>query len=239
MSGALGADLAASAGVLGVLHTLLGPDHVVPFVVLGRLRGWSLARTVSVALLCGVAHVAASLALGAVGLAAGAAAGWLEQLDHVRGSLGAWLLVGGGGAYALWGLRVALGRRGGFVPHAHGRTVHLHRGGDRPHDHPMGDRPHRASAGDRLGFWVLFLLLVFGPCEPLVPLFFLPASRGAWSAAWVMAAVFAAGTLVTMAVLVGLACAGASLVRLGRAARWSHALAGLTLCLAGGSALWF
>ena len=32
-----------AAAALGVVHTLLGPDHYLPFIFLSRARGWSAA----------------------------------------------------------------------------------------------------------------------------------------------------------------------------------------------------
>ena len=39
------ATLAATAAMIGVVHTLTGPDHYVPFVAMSRVGGWSLLRT--------------------------------------------------------------------------------------------------------------------------------------------------------------------------------------------------
>ena len=38
--------LAAAFGV-GVVHTLLGPDHYLPFIMLAKARGWSRWRSPS------------------------------------------------------------------------------------------------------------------------------------------------------------------------------------------------
>ncbi len=54
--------LVLAAGV-GVLHTLLGPDHYLPLVGLGRLRDWSLRRSLAITLACGVVHCLSSLLL--------------------------------------------------------------------------------------------------------------------------------------------------------------------------------
>ena len=37
--------LITTAAYLAFLHTLVGVDHSLPFVVLGKARGWSLRRT--------------------------------------------------------------------------------------------------------------------------------------------------------------------------------------------------
>ena len=47
----------AAAGGVAFLHTLLGPDHYLPFIVLARARSWSKTRTLVVTTICGLGHV--------------------------------------------------------------------------------------------------------------------------------------------------------------------------------------
>ena len=42
--------LLVTAASIGVVHTLLGPDHYLPFVAMAKARGWSLARTLRITL---------------------------------------------------------------------------------------------------------------------------------------------------------------------------------------------
>jgi sulfite exporter TauE/SafE len=201
----------AAAGV-GVAHTVLGPDHYLPFIMLSRARGWSRSRTLLVTTLCGLGHVGSSVILGGAGVVFGVALTRLESLEAFRGSLAAWMLVVFGLAYAGWGR--------GLEPHRHGGLVHIHRLGSRRHDHEA--RP----GGSDATFWALFAVFVLGPCEPLFPLFILPASRGDWGLAALAAATFGAVTLVSMVGLTLLGLSGFERLPLGRAERWSHALAG-------------
>lgn len=203
------ADLAllSTAAILGVVHTLLGPDHYVPFVAMSRAHGWSLGRTVGITAACGLGHIAGSVALGAVGIVAGWAIAGLESVEATRGSIAGWLLIGFGLAYLAWGLRRAVRNR----PHSHWHghadgTVHLHRhlhAGDHTHVHAGVDAPQdRSSIGSSrqrsITPWVLFVIFVFGPCEPLIPLLMYPAATGGWQGVAVVTAVFAASTLVVM-----------------------------------------
>ncbi len=222
--------LAAAAGI-AFLHTLLGPDHYLPFIVLARARSWSMTRTLVVTAACGLGHVASSILLGGVGVAFGVAVASIEGVEGGRGDLAAWALVAFGLAYAVWGLRQALRRKGGIETHQHHGDVHLHTHGDTSHDHAHG-------MGSNLTFWTLFLIFVLGPCEPLIPLFVLPASRGDWALAAATAAVFSLVTLVTMLSLTAAALAGSRQLRLGPLERWSHALAG-TVVAASGLAILF
>ena len=54
----------AAAGGIAFLHTILGPDHYLPFIVMARARSWSMARTLLVTAVCGLGHVASSILLG-------------------------------------------------------------------------------------------------------------------------------------------------------------------------------
>jgi hypothetical protein len=222
---ALSLPLISAAAAVAVTHTALGPDHTLPFVMLARARRWSRARTVAVTVVCGAAHVLSSVALGMGGLAIGAGLGWFQRAEGIRGDWAAWALVGLGAAYALWGLRRALRRSSGLEPHEHGGHVHVHPGGAGAHHH----HHHR----DPSTFWALFIVFALGPCEPLFPLFLVPASRGDWMLAGVTAGVFGVVTIATMALLVLAAHAGLERLPLGSLERWSHAAAGTVIAVSG------
>lgn len=224
--------LLVTAASVGWLHTLLGPDHYLPFIALSQARSWSLIRTAGVTLACGLGHVVASLALA--GALAWGLAG-LEWVERWRGELALWLLVGFGLAYAAWGVRDALRDR----PHSHWHrhadgSLHSHRHVHRAeHAHP-----HAAAApGTRLTPWVLFTVSVLGPCEPLIPLIMVPLARQApWQLALVVTT-FAFATLSGMLAAVIVGRLGIGRVGASRLGRYRHAIAGLTLA-ACGAALW-
>ena len=48
------------AAAAGFWHTVVGPDHYVPFIAMSRVGGWSWSRTLVITLLCGVAHILGS-----------------------------------------------------------------------------------------------------------------------------------------------------------------------------------
>ena len=223
--------LVAAFGV-GLVHTLLGPDHYLPFIMLAKARGWSRSRTVAVTAICGLGHIFSSVVLGGVGIALGLAIGRLESIESGRGPLAAWALVAFGIAYALWGIRHALRRRKGLEAHVHGDDVHIHSHGLHPHGHD------HSKIGANTTFWALFIVFVLGPCEPLIPLFALPASQGRWDVAVATALVFAVATLVAMigATLAGLK--GLQVVKLGPLERWSHVVAGCVIAAAGLSVIY-
>lgn len=221
--------LAATAAFLGIVHTLAGPDHYVPFIALARARRWSPARTVAVTLSCGVGHVMGSVLLGAVGIAVGLALGHMEWIEAVRGEVAGWLLLGFGLAYAAWGLRRAWRGRPHRHWHAHGDgVVHDHR-----HVHEAAHVHVHEGARASVTPWILFVLFVFGPCEALIPVLMVPASAGSWWQVAAVTAVFGLCTLATMTVAVLAGYHGLARLSLGSAERWSHALAGLALAACG------
>ncbi len=224
------AILTTTAATLGLVHTVLGPDHYIPFVVLARARSWSTARTAVITFLCGVGHVASSVVLGAIGIAVGIAVAKLEWIEAVRGDVAAWLLTGFGFVYMMWGLYRAVRGR----PHRH---VHPHPGGhvhSHDHLHEADHRhPHEAEAQVNLTPWILFTVFVFGPCEPLIPLLMYPAaSLSTWGVALV-ALVFGAATIATMEVLVLMLTHGARRLPGGHLERYGHAAAGAAILLCG------
>ena len=227
LSDGLAISVLTAAAAIGFVHTLLGPDHWVPFVTLARVQNWSLRRTLATVAACGVAHVMGSALLGTLGLAAGAAIGNIEALESSRGNFAAWAMVLFGLAYLAWGLRRALVKSSGYLPHAHGDQVHLHRHGTTPHDHSNDDPAQPRT------FWALFLLFVLGPCEPLIPMFMLPASRGRWDIALATILVFGIVTVATMLVVTPVGLLGARKIRFGAAERYAHAMAGAAVAVSG------
>jgi hypothetical protein len=227
LSDGLSLSVLTAAAAIGFVHTLLGPDHWMPFVALARAQNWRLPRTLAVVAACGVAHVL------------GAALGTFEVLDSIRGGFAAWGMVLFGLSYAAWGLRRAWVESRGFVPHAHGEQFHLHRHGGASHVHGADaqDGPAGAKAVDEPGqprtFWALFLLFVLGPCEPLIPLFVLPASRGRWDIALGTIAVFGVVTVATMLVVTTVGVLGARKIHFGGAERYAHAMAGGAVAASG------
>ena len=244
--------LVATAAGVGLVHTLVGPDHYLPFVVLARARGWSARRTATVTLACGGAHVLSSIALAAVGIALGIGVTRLTDVESLRGELAAWSLVAVGTVYAAWGLHRALrgARHVHLAPlplahvHAHDRErphAHDHAHDDArdhdAHDRGPGSRVHAPDSTDggarALTPWALFLVFVLGPCEPLIPLLMAPAAAGSLTGAALVALAFGAATLLAMLAAVTVGLTGARLLPLGPLERYTHALAGLAILVSG------
>lgn len=233
-------DLFLAAAGIAFVHTVLGPDHYLPFLMLARARHWSRPRTLAITIACGIGHVASSLLLGAVGLGLGLAVARIEHIEGTRGDWAAWGLVLFGAAYALWGTRKALRRGRDIEPHSHGSHVHIHghaRGGHHHHEDAADAERQAAVVRRVVTFWTLFAVFVLGPCEPLIPLFVLPASRGRWGVAAATAVIFGVVTVATMASVTLAGLAGLERFSLKGMERWAHAMAGAVIAASGAAVL--
>ncbi len=223
--------LAALAAVMGMLHTVAGPDHYVPFVMMARAKNWSRLKTGMITALCGFGHVMSSVILGGIGIAAGIAISGLETIESSRGDLAAWLMIAFGLAYGIWGLK----RVWRSKPHEHS---HPHRGGvvhTHHHSH-TGEHVHvhQENDGNRsVTPWVLFTIFVFGPCECLIPILMYPAAEKSLGGTMLVVAVFALATIATMLVMVYTMSYGFAALRFAWIERHSHSVAGFTIALCG------
>ena len=221
--------LASTAAAIGFVHTVMGPDHYVPFVVLAKVRKWNTLKTVLITIICGIGHVMSSVVLGLVGIALGIAVFKLESVESFRGDIAAWLLIAFGFTYFIWGIHRAIRNR----PHKH---IHLHEEGD-VHEHVhahSGEHLHvHNQDSKKLTPWVLFIIFIFGPCEPLIPLVMYPAAKGNTAAVVLVATVFGLVTIMTMLGVVLTLYYGTMKVKIQGLERYSHALAGLTIFLCG------
>jgi len=224
--------LLIAAGSIGFIHTLLGPDHYVPFIVMSWARKWSTAKTTIITLLCALGHIGSSIVLGFVGVSLGLAVESLTGVESVRGRIAAWLFIAFGLAYLIWGLR------------------HIYRSHPHQHNHPHATRdehdhvhPHRhfgehvhvhdLQSVKSLTPWILFTIFIFGPCEPLIPFLMYPAARGSFGGLVAVTAVFGMVTTATMLGTVLLGRAGVDFLPMHKVQRYSHALAGATILLCG------
>ena len=224
--------LLGSAASLAAVHTLIGVDHSIPFIVMGRARGWSLRRTLGVTGACGLAHVASSVLIGLVGGGLGVALDRLTWLESARGNVSASLLIGFGLAYAAWALWRSVLRREHTHRHTHADgTTHSH-----AHGH-QGEHMHAHDIGRGATPWALFLVFAFGPCEALIPLMMVPAVDDAWVLLAAVVAVFAFFTVGSMLAAVALGYAGLTHARLRGFEQRVHVLAGLTVAASGAAVL--
>ncbi|MFQ6108701.1 MAG: sulfite exporter TauE/SafE family protein [Candidatus Aminicenantales bacterium] len=222
--------LTGTAITLGFVHTVLGPDHYLPFIVISRARRWPLSKTLFVSFFCGLGHVLSSVVLGFVGIALGIAVTRMTNVESLRGGLAAWLLIGFGLAYFVWGMHRAVKNK----PHRH---FHLHAEGvehEHLHTHEL-DHSHVHDQGEKKSLtpWILFIIFVFGPCEPLIPLVMFPAIKHNMGGVVLVALAFGVTTILTMLAIIGISSWGVRFLRLGRLERYVHAMAGAMIFVSG------
>jgi hypothetical protein len=73
--------LILTAASVGFIHTLFGPDHYLPFVMISWARKWSALKTAVITFLCGIGHILSSVVLGLVGVALGIMVSKLEIIE--------------------------------------------------------------------------------------------------------------------------------------------------------------
>jgi sulfite exporter TauE/SafE len=233
------AALLLTAASIGLIHTLIGPDHYIPFLAMSQARRWSRRKTLVITFLCGIGHVMSSIVLGLTGIALGLAVAKLEGVESTRGEIAAWLMIGFGLAYFPWGLKHAWRNKRHSHRHFHGdgssdhEHEHAHH---REHVHVHDGRPESVPGeGEKANItpWVLFTIFVFGPCEPLIPLLVYPAARLGPASVALVTIVFAAATIGTMLVIVGLGSLGLRMARWRGLERYMHAAAGAMIFLCG------
>jgi nickel/cobalt exporter len=224
-----------SAASIGLIHTLLGPDHYIPFVAMARAGHWSKGKTLAVTAACGIGHVLGSVVLGLLGIALGWAVGGMEAVEALRGDWAAWALITLGLVYAVWGIRRGILNR----PHRH---RHAHADGSmHEHDHTHRREhahPHAEGATSAFSPWALFVIFVLGPCEALIPLLIVPASTHSWWGLALVLVVFGVVTVATMTAVTIALLYGLNLLPVSQLERWSHALAGFALFACGGAIRW-
>jgi len=222
--------LTGAAASIAFIHTVFGPDHYLPFVILAKSRAWSLRKAALITALCGIGHVISSVILGLVGVALGLALASLQTIETVRGEIAAWGLIAFGLLYGIWGLRQAYRNKPHQHWHSHDRlSLHSHE-----HTHQEEHlHPHLKENKVNLTPWVLFIIFAFGPCEPLIPLVMYPAAQHSFIGTIWVAGVFGTVTIATMLLVVLSSTLGIAKISFGRLEKFSHALAGGAIVISG------
>ena len=218
--------LVLAAITISFLHTITGPDHYLPFIALSKSRRWSFSKTLWWTVICGCGHVWTSVLLGLGGAAIGWSLSKISWLESVRGGLAAWTLLGFGFIYCLWGLIKAKQERqhkhfdiyeDGSIyvfEHKHGEAV-------------MPKERHKVTP------WVMFIIFLLGPCEPMIPLLYFPAAKNSLQGMILLIIVYTFFTLATMVLMVAMGYYGVSFFRTNKLERYMHALGGATIFICG------
>ena len=223
------AILSVTAVSIAFFHTLLGPDHYLPFIVLSQAKKWSLRKTMWITFLCGIGHVLSSVVLGLIGIAIGVSVAKLVDVESVRGSIAAWLFIAFGLIYMVVSARNLIKNK----THTHS---HYHFGGDH-HHHEHGHSHDHSHVHEtdvvKTTPWILFLIFVFGPCEPLIPILIYPAAESNIAGAVFVSILFSIVTIATMMSIVLAFHFGLNKINLKPLEKYSHLIAGATIFLSG------
>ena len=221
--------LSVTAISIGFIHTILGPDHYLPFIVLSQAKKWSLRKTMIITFFCGIGHVLSSVILGLIGIAVGVSVTKLVSLESSRGHIAAWLFIAFGLVYMIISMRNLIKKR----QHSHS---HFHLGGEK-HDHHHDHYDEHTHIHDdevvKTTPWILFLIFVFGPCEPLIPIVMYPAAENNISGAVIVSILFSVVTISTMMSVVLAFKMGFNKFNLKPIEKYSHLIAGAMIFFSG------
>ncbi|MCX6152680.1 MAG: sulfite exporter TauE/SafE family protein [Candidatus Kapabacteria bacterium] len=213
----------------GLVHTILGPDHYVPFIALAKARDWSKLKTATIVLLCGLGHVSSSIIIGFLGIALGWSLSSLTAFESARGEIAGWLLIALGLVYLVYGIRYAFKNQSHEHVHFHhddGFHVHEHQH-RKEHSHVhVNEKKHTTQ-------WVLFLIFIFGPCEPLIPIVMYPAIKHNYFGVFWVSLLFSVATLIVMLSVTLLAISGLKFVPFSRLERYTHVFASIAILFCG------
>jgi len=221
--------LSVTAVSLGFFHTLLGPDHYLPFIVMSEAKKWSTRKTMVITFLCGLGHVLSSVFLGLVGIIVGISVNRLVEVESFRGSIAGWLFIAFGLVYMIISIRNLYRKK----THTHS---HFHPGGDKhshEHDH-MKEHVHiHETDVVKTTPWILFLIFIFGPCEPLIPVLMYPAAENNIPGAILVSILFSVVTIATMMSIVLAFKLGFSKINLKPVEKYSNLIAGAMIFFSG------
>ena len=222
--------LLITAASVGIIHTILGPDHYVPFIALAKACKWSKIKTTTITLLCGVGHVLSSVVIGMIGLTLGLAITSTKNIESIRGEIASWLLISFGLIYFVWGIKKVYKNK----PHTHS---HMHINGT-THEHAHIHKNNHEHVHEEINTvnvtpWILFIIFVFGPCEALIPIFMYTAATENLMNVILVTFAFGIATILTMLTVILFSLSGLQRIKLGKYEKYSYASAGFIILLCG------
>jgi sulfite exporter TauE/SafE len=220
--------LSATAASLGFIHTALGPDHYLPFIVLSKARNWTTTKTMWITFISGVGHVGGSVLIGLIGIALGISLNKLTFIEEFRGNIVSLLFILFGLGYTIYGIYKFI-KNGG---HRHLPNFLIPKS-IREVKHQVSHGLEEKVDDTKLTPWILFIIFVFGPCEVLIPMLFIPAVQKSGIGIASVAAFFGVATIATMMIIVYLGQIGSSFLKFTKNQKYMHLLAGLVILVAG------
>ena len=223
--------IAATGFAVAALHAAI-PTHWLPFVLVGRARGWSRAQTIGVAVLAGLGHVVITSLLGLL-------VAWLGF--RIGEEVGGWLPWVTGGVLVGVGLFFFFRQwRGRGVCHHHAPGGRHQEGTgcghEEGHSHWQAELQDSEIVAGRGGDWAaiggLLVMLTLSPCEGFLPIYLLGVQYG-WAGLLVLSGTLAVATLGAMVLLTWLALLGFERLEIRRFERMEAGLLGLLFTVLG------
>lgn len=216
---------------IACLHTLTGPDHYLPFIALSKSKGWGIGKTVGWTIVCGMGHVLSSVVLGLGGAALGWSLHKINWLENIRGGIAGWVMLAFGLSYMAWAFYRLYKKK----PHKHFDMDND--GGVYVYEHNHGQA---VAPGERFRVtpWVMFIIFVLGPCEPMIPLLYFPAAQNSWWGMILLIIVYTVCTLASMLLMVLLGYFGIGFAATKKLEPYVHVLGAATIIICGAGMLW-
>lgn len=221
--------IAALGFPVAFLHAAI-PTHWLPFVLVGRARGWTRFKTIAVTAAAGLGHVALTSVLGLL-------IAWFGfELNATLGNLFPWIaaaILALLGVFYLW----RQSRGAGILHHHPPGSVHHageHCGEAQDHTHwddeLEGTPLVSTRAADSAAVGGLFIMLTLSPCEAFLPVYLSGVQFG-WRGFVVLSAILAVAALAGMTLFTWLALLGFDRVRIQRFERHEAGLVGAIFLL--------
>jgi ABC-type nickel/cobalt efflux system permease component RcnA len=127
----------------------------------------------------------------------------------------------------IWGLKKAYNNK----PHSH---IHVSEEGTyQTHSHTHDGKHVHRSEKKSMTPWILFIVFILGPCEPLIPLLMFPAAQHNSAGIVIVSIIFGIVTIVTMVSVVTVSLYGINLLPLVKIEKYTHAFAGFAIFVSG------
>jgi sulfite exporter TauE/SafE len=150
-------------------------------------------------------------------------------VESFRGNIAAWLFIAFGLVYMIISIRSLVKKRKHSHPHFHiDGEKHIHE-----HDHHNEHTHIHHEEIVNTTPWILFLIFVFGPCEPLIPLLMYPAAENNIAGAVLVSLLFSIVTIGTMMSVVVAFKLGLNKINLKPVEKYSHIIAGAMIFFSG------
>ncbi|WP_366186247.1 hypothetical protein [Flavobacterium ovatum] len=211
---------------ISAIHTLSGPDHYLPFIVLSRSKQWSLKKTLLWTFLCGFAHVLSSVVLGVIGILLGWTVTKVFHIEEIRGGYASWFLLLFGIGYVVYALI-----------NLKNNKTHKHFDTSDEGDIYVFEHKHGQSIAGNKRYkvtpWVMFFIFALGPSEPMIPLIIYPAINYTFSEVGMLIFLYTFTTIFTMMFMVLMGFFGSRFINYKGFEKYIELFSGISIIVCG------